>query len=202
MADFKLIFCFLSLEMEEERVYNEMSSSLHNPSVVAGSLPPAGPSGAVAVAHRTRTLSSPVPASIVSPAGVTAAPSTSRPLSPGLNYGEQKSGFTPPTIGTRLHHVLTTPPGVVPSPSPPPPSSSCRRSLPGSSSNFVRPNHPLFSGALSSVASHRRQSEDERPPASPMDTSDNNASSAAGCTNPAARTSTPTPDMSNDSNTS
>ena len=117
--------------MEEERVYNELSHA----SVSIGGTP-AGPA---AVVHRTRTVSSPVP--VVggalnpgpSPQAAPPIPSTSRPLSPGLNYGEgvarRESGhtplFTPPPI---IHHgrvhSLTTPPGAivgVPSPSPPPP---------------------------------------------------------------------------------
>ena len=67
--------------------------------------------------------------------GAGSIPSTSRPLSPGLNYGEgvsqrRESGhtplFTPPPIMHGRVHSLTTPPGPsivgVPSPSPPPPS--------------------------------------------------------------------------------
>ena len=124
--------------MEEERVYNELS---HASAGLTGA-----PSAAAAAAgvHRTRTVSSPVPvmagglasAAGPSPQAAASIPSTSRPLSPGLNYGEgvarRESGhtplFTPPPI---IHHgrvhSLTTPPGPgmvvgVPSPSPPPPS--------------------------------------------------------------------------------
>lgn len=119
--------------MEEERVYNELSHAS-----ATGSALGATPSNI----HRTRTVSSPVPVVgglVQGPSPQAASiPSTSRPLSPGLNYGEgvqrRESGhaplFTPPP--TMIHHgrvhSLTTPPGTgmtvvgVPSPSPPPPS--------------------------------------------------------------------------------
>lgn len=120
--------------MEEERVYNELShASFSGAAAGLGATP-------VSV-HRTRTVSSPVP--VVGAGGLVqgpspqaaSIPSTSRPLSPGLNYGEgvqrRESGhtplFTPPP--TMIHHgrvhSLTTPPGAmvgVPSPSPPPPT--------------------------------------------------------------------------------
>ena len=122
--------------MEEERVYNELSHASQ-----AGLTTPG--SAASAVVHRTRTVSSPVPVGMScgpSPSTGTSMPSTSRPISPGLNYGEgghsiqrRESGhaplFTPPPM---IHHgrvhSLTTPPGAamvagVPSPSPPPPSA-------------------------------------------------------------------------------
>merc|ERR1719286_4493 len=95
-----------SLEMEEERVYNEMSSSMHNPAAAA--LPPAGPA---VVAHRTRPLSRPVPGPAAAAAAAAAAAS-SRPLSPGLNYGEgpvvnkgpgAQAGSQAPH---RLHHAI------------------------------------------------------------------------------------------------
>ena len=139
--------------MEEERVYNEMSSMHTNPTSV----------------HRTRTLSSPVPAGMVAVAAAAVAgpnASTSRSLSPGLNYGEQQKlpGFTPPTIGTsaRLHAALTTPPGVagVPSPSPPPPPGPSRRS---------HPDAGRFPRAAAGAGLFPMM---DRPPASPMDTSD------------------------------
>ena len=61
------IFIFAhSLEMEEERVYNEMSS-FHNVagggSAAAGTLAAAGAVHAASV-HRTRTVSSPVPVNV------------------------------------------------------------------------------------------------------------------------------------------
>ena len=61
------IFIFVhSLEMEEERVYNEMSS-FHNVagggSAAAGTLAAAGAVHAASV-HRTRTVSSPVPVNV------------------------------------------------------------------------------------------------------------------------------------------
>ena len=116
--------------MEEERVYNELS---HASAVGLATPTPAG-------VHRTRTVSSPVPVMPgPSPQGGPASipVSTSRPLSPGLNYGEgtsqrRESGHTPlftppPTIMHGRVHSLTTPPGPsivgVPSPSPPPPTA-------------------------------------------------------------------------------
>ena len=63
-----------SLEMEEERVVNEMM--LTGAGVSAGSLP-----------SRTRAVSSPVPG----PYGAqppSPSPTLSRPLSPGLNFGK------------------------------------------------------------------------------------------------------------------
>ena len=115
-----------SLEMEEERVYNELSH--------ASAVGLATPSSTVV--HRTRTVSSPVPV-MPGPSPQASIPvSTSRPLSPGLNYGEgtsqrRESGhtplFTPPPIMHGRVHSLTTPPGPsivgVPSPSPPPPTA-------------------------------------------------------------------------------
>jgi len=120
-----------SLEMEEERVYNELSHA---------SVGLTTPNAAAAVVHRTRTVSSPVPVVgglMQGPSPQAASiPSTSRPLSPGLNYGEgiqrRESGHTPlftppPMIHHGRVHSLTTPPGAgmvvgVPSPSPPPPT--------------------------------------------------------------------------------
>ena len=79
-----------SLEMEEERVYNELSHA----SVALAPTPgatPTGPGHAHAVqVHRTRTVSSPVPVvgglNVSGPSNQSAAsiPSTSRPLSPGM----------------------------------------------------------------------------------------------------------------------
>lgn len=90
-----------SLEMDEERHFNEMTS--HGQSV------------------RPRTVSSPIP--------YNPSPSSSRPLSPGLNYGGSSSrdAFSPPspmgrchTCGQPLFH-LPGPPPYMPSTSPPPP---------------------------------------------------------------------------------
>jgi hypothetical protein len=129
----KCNFFFFSLEMEEERVYNELSHATG-----PGGL--ATPTGAQSGVHRTRTVSSPVPVvgglGQTGPSPSASITSNSRPLSPGLNYGEgntlqrRESGhtplFTPPTIMHGRVHSLTTPPGGpgmlvgVPSPSPPP----------------------------------------------------------------------------------
>merc|ERR1719219_698679 len=65
-----------SLEMEEERVYNELSHA----SGGGGSLGLTTPSAAVSV-HRTRTVSSPVPVMPgPSPQGAGSIPSTSQPV--------------------------------------------------------------------------------------------------------------------------
>ncbi|KAJ8396022.1 hypothetical protein AAFF_G00025540 [Aldrovandia affinis] len=60
-----------SLEMDDERYFNEMSAQ----------------------GLRPRTVSSPIP--------YTPSPSSSRPISPGLSYASHAVGFTPPTTLTR-----------------------------------------------------------------------------------------------------
>jgi len=94
-----------SLEMEEERVVNEMMYL----GGVGGVVPPLGP-GAV---HRTRTVSSPVPGPYCPPSP---SPTLSRPLSPGLNYGERRESgggpapnvdsFAPPAALARFHSAI------------------------------------------------------------------------------------------------
>jgi len=89
-----------SLEMEEERVVNEMMY------LGAGAgLPPS--------VHRTRTVSSPIPGPYCPPSP---SPTLSRPLSPGLNYGERRESgggpapnvdsFAPPAALARFHSAL------------------------------------------------------------------------------------------------
>lgn len=146
-----------SLEMEEERVYNELTHAASGPTPAQlASL--ATPTAAAVVAHRTRTVSSPVPViggvanAPQGPSPTASLPTTARPLSPGLNYGEgptlqrRESGhahvvggpalFTPPTAMHGRLHSLTTPPGPpammvgVPSPSPPPPITGAAAGLP------------------------------------------------------------------------
>ena len=110
-----------SLEMEEERVVNEM--------MFTG----VGVSGVPSV-HRTRTVSSPIPGPYPphpgqAPTAPSPSPTLSRPLSPGLNYGERRESggpgipisindsFTPPAALARFHSGL--PQGAyLPSPSP------------------------------------------------------------------------------------
>eukprot|EP00064_Thunnus_orientalis_P010372 superscaffoldBa00001406_g10398 len=60
-----------SLEMDDERYFNEMSAQ----------------------GLRARTVSSPIP--------YTPSPSSSRPISPGLSYGSHTVGFTPPATLSR-----------------------------------------------------------------------------------------------------
>lgn len=106
-----------SLEMDEERHFNEMTS--HGQSV------------------RPRTVSSPIP--------YNPSPSSSRPLSPGLNYGGSSSrdAFSPPSpmgrcnaCGQPIFH-LPGPASYLPSTSPPPPAHL--HNLPGP--HKVRPIH-------------------------------------------------------------
>jgi len=104
-----------SLEMEEERVVNEIM--LHGGG---------GSSGVPLPVHRTRTLSSPVPAYPgAPPTAPSPSPTLSRPISPGLNLGERRESstaaaagippgepFTSPAALARLHSSgLLPPPG-------------------------------------------------------------------------------------------
>uniref|UniRef100_UPI00398EB87D coiled-coil domain-containing protein 6b n=1 Tax=Pristiophorus japonicus TaxID=55135 RepID=UPI00398EB87D len=71
-----------SLEMDDERYFNEMSAQ----------------------GLRPRTVSSPIP--------YTPSPSSSRPISPGLSYASHSVGFTPPTTLTRAGMSYYTAPGL------------------------------------------------------------------------------------------
>uniref|UniRef100_T1JIZ6 Coiled-coil domain-containing protein 6 n=1 Tax=Strigamia maritima TaxID=126957 RepID=T1JIZ6_STRMM len=99
-----------SLEMDEERHFNEMTSM--------GQVIP-----------RPRTVSSPIP--------YNPSPSSSRPLSPGLNYGGVREAFSPTspmgrcqTCGQPIYHLpaLST---YLPSTSPPPPMHIGVHNMPG-----------------------------------------------------------------------
>jgi len=177
-----------SLEMEEERVVNEMM--LTGAGVSAGSLP-----------SRTRAVSSPVPG----PYGAqppSPSPTLSRPLSPGLNFGERRESggplplastsvdsFTPPAALARFHSAL--PQGsFLPSPAPLGPGGP--RSLPprhppqnpmdtptsaGGLENkrFARPGAPITvctspGATASSTPLVSPNTMRDNPPASPMDT--------------------------------
>uniref|UniRef100_A0A3B3R4N1 Coiled-coil domain containing 6b n=2 Tax=Paramormyrops kingsleyae TaxID=1676925 RepID=A0A3B3R4N1_9TELE len=71
-----------SLEMDDERYFNEMSAQ----------------------GLRPRTVSSPIP--------YTPSPSSSRPISPGLSYAPHTVGFTPPATLTRAGMPYYNPPGL------------------------------------------------------------------------------------------
>ncbi|EPQ07068.1 Coiled-coil domain-containing protein 6 [Myotis brandtii] len=71
-----------SLEMDDERCFNEMSAQ----------------------GLRPRTVSSPIP--------YTPSPSSSRPISPGLSYASHTVGFTPPTSLTRAGMSYYNSPGL------------------------------------------------------------------------------------------
>nr|AAH47810.1 Coiled-coil domain containing 6b [Danio rerio] len=71
-----------SLEMDDERYFNEMSAQ----------------------GLRPRTVSSPIPYS--------PSPSSSRPISPGLSYVSHTVGFTPPTTLTRAGMSYYNSPGL------------------------------------------------------------------------------------------
>ncbi|XP_013370224.1 PREDICTED: coiled-coil domain-containing protein 6 [Chinchilla lanigera] len=71
-----------SLEMDDERYFNEMSAQ----------------------GLRPRTVSSPIP--------YTPSPSSSRPISPGLSYASHTVGFTPPTSLTRAGVSYYNSPGL------------------------------------------------------------------------------------------
>ena len=165
-----------SLEMEEERMVNEMAFTGVGVAAV----------GSV---HRTRTVSSPVPGPGGYPGQPPTAPSPSptlsRPLSPGLNYGERRESggptiaitdsFTPPAALSRFHSGL--PQGAfLPSPSPrslpprplePPHTPATGISRP---EKFARPGPGLGAGALPgpiSVSPSPGQLAAVTPPVSP-----------------------------------
>ena len=97
-----------SLEMEEERVVNEIM--LHG-GAGGGGGGAAAPSGPVPGVHRTRTLSSPIPVYPGQPPSAPSpSPSLSRPMSPGLNYGERRESGG----GGVVPMVLSSGAGVVP----------------------------------------------------------------------------------------
>ncbi len=141
------VILLFSLEMEEERVYNELTHAVGGNSLTS----PAA--AAAAAVHRTRTVSSPVP--------------NARPLSPGLNLGEGVTGgvasaHLPRPVATRGSRSVSSPvptpalspyaPGgpsvpVVPGRRPmatppqitPPPSSALNTTPPSSQTNPATP---------------------------------------------------------------
>ncbi|XP_051724491.1 coiled-coil domain-containing protein 6a [Ctenopharyngodon idella] len=101
-----------SLEMDDERYFNEMSAQ----------------------GLRARTVSSPIP--------YTPSPSSSRPISPGLSYASHTVGFTPPATLSRAPLPHYTSPGlhIHPGPSHAVQRPSPRRST--SPDKFKRPTPP------------------------------------------------------------
>jgi len=180
-----------SLEMEEERVVNEM--------MVSG----AGVGGVPSLpsVHRTRTVSSPVPGG-PPPTAPSPSPTLSRPLSPGLNYGEPASrresggplpiaindSFTPPAALARFHSGLPQA-AFLPSPSPQlgagPGAGAGPRSLPprpqdnfsgcgiSRPEKFARPGAPISVSTSPALIAHT-------PPVSP----NTKESSQSGPANP------------------
>ena len=103
---------FCSLEMEEERVYNELSLS-HSHVVGSSNVPtvPMHLPGTSGAHHRTRTLSSPIPPQMPHPG----APAMVAPLVPHPVVTPPHPVVTPPHLP---HPVVTPPPklgGVSPS---------------------------------------------------------------------------------------
>uniref|UniRef100_A0A672RVS2 Coiled-coil domain-containing protein 6-like n=2 Tax=Sinocyclocheilus grahami TaxID=75366 RepID=A0A672RVS2_SINGR len=101
-----------SLEMDDERYFNEMSAQ----------------------GLRARTVSSPIP--------YNPSPSSSRPISPGLSYASHTVGFTPPATLSRAPLPHYTSPGlhIHPGPSHGVQRPSPRRST--SPDKFKRPTPP------------------------------------------------------------
>jgi len=140
-----------SLEMEEERVVNEM--------MLSGG---GGPNHPLSAVHRSRTLSSPVPGPYPGqPPAPSPSPTLSRPLSPGLNYGERRESsvqcphaqqtadsFTPPAALARFPTGLASnqtgfaPIGGTRSLPPRPPQDDLRHSL-TRPEKFAKPGVPI-----------------------------------------------------------
>jgi len=167
-----------SLEMEEERVVNEMMFS---------------GAGVPSLPTRARTVSSPIPGPYPGQPP-SPSPTLSRPLSPGLNFGERRESggplpitsvdsFTPPAALARFHSAL--PQGsFLPSPAPlvggprslPPrvPPSESHSSTSAMEKRFARPGAPIT--VCTSPASNSNTTPfvspnvKDVPPASPMDT--------------------------------
>merc|ERR1719193_1323417 len=179
-----------SLEMEEERVVNEMMLSGGQ-----GGLP-------LSAVHRSRTLSSPIPGPYPGqPPAPSPSPTLSRPLSPGLNYGERRESggpcphsqqptdsFTPPAALARFPTGLPSgPTGFAPiggprSLPPRPPQDELRHGLP-KPEKFAKPGAPISistspgplvtnSTTSPSLSPNLRQ---DNPPPSPMDAENQNA---------------------------
>merc|ERR1719193_2043340 len=139
-----------SLEMEEERAVNEM--------MLCGQ---AGHPLSAAVHHRNRALSSPIPNAGYpgQPPAPSPSPTLSRPLSPGLNYGERRESggpgsqpqvdsFVPPAALAKFPTGLPsaqpfTPIGGVARNLPPRPYQDELRPGLARSEKFIKPGAPI-----------------------------------------------------------
>ena len=178
-----------SLEMEDERLVNEMMLS-------------GGSGHPLSAVHRNRTLSSPVPGPYPGqPPAPSPSPTLSRPLSPGLNYGERRESggpcpptqqpadsFTPPAALAKFPTGLASaqtgfaPIGGPRSLPPRPPQDDMRHGLPRPE-NVAKPGAPISISTSPGTAFSNQiispnlspQVRQENPPASPMDADTENA---------------------------
>jgi len=188
-----------SLEMEEERAVNEM--------MLCGQ---AGHPLSAAVHHRNRTLSSPIPNAGYpgQPPAPSPSPTLSRPLSPGLNYGERRESggpgsqpqvdsFVPPAALAKFPTGLPsaqpfTPIGGVARNLPPRPYQDELRPGLARSEKFIKPgapisistspgptagtsNNPVSPNPTQPSVSPQIRQQQENPPPSPMDQTEQNA---------------------------
>jgi len=174
-----------SLEMEEERVVNEMMLS-------------GGQGHPITNVHRSRTLSSPIPGPYPGqPPAPSPSPTLSRPLSPGLNYGERRESggptqpadsFTPPAALAKFPTGLSTgqtgfaPIGGVRSLPTRQSQDEYRHILPRPE-KFAKPGVPISVSTSPGLISTNQipspnlspSIRQENPPPSPMDTENQNA---------------------------
>ncbi|XP_035518820.1 coiled-coil domain-containing protein 6-like isoform X2 [Morone saxatilis] len=147
-----------SLEMDDERYFNEMSAQ----------------------GLRARTVSSPIP--------YTPSPSSSRPISPGLSYGSHTVGFTPPATLSRAAishyntpalHVHGSSSHAVARPSPrrstspdkfkrptPPPSPNTHSGAQQAQPPLPPPAQPMVQ-SMSSPAAMSQHAAAQQPPSQP-----------------------------------
>lgn len=148
-----------SLEMDDERYFNEMSAQ----------------------GLRARTVSSPIP--------YTPSPSSSRPISPGLSYGSHTVGFTPPATLSRAAishyntpalHVHGSSSHAVARPSPrrsaspdkfkrptPPPSPNTHSGAQQAQPPLPPPAQPMVQSMSSPAAMSQHAAAAQQPPSQP-----------------------------------
>ncbi|GAA6231645.1 coiled-coil domain-containing protein 6-like [Lates japonicus] len=148
-----------SLEMDDERYFNEMSAQ----------------------GLRARTVSSPIP--------YTPPPSSSRPISPGLSYGSHTVGFTPPATLSRAAishyntpalHVHGSSSHAVARPSPrrstspdkfkrptPPPSPNTHSGAQQAQPPLPPPAQPMVQSMSSPAAMSQHAAAAQQPPSQP-----------------------------------